>query len=444
MPHHRDPGSSTQHAAHGATIPKRAVKRRRTVRRIPLKSLEALSRAEVELGNRLLGLLPSPHPGERLLDELADELERLVGLAHDVFFHTVRTYEGNEFTSRLEDHFVTTLRLAPDPDEIVVAADMNLVASWIEELLDDEPPEARTLTPPSARDFGLVTFVAMQLVNWLCGRGLPPLSMPTAQPDLDTVAQRLRRQSEIAELVYTVTSRRAAGLVRLFVPADMVRSMEVFVATAARHERRRHRLMMTRLGTVPVELSASLGGVRLAAHELGSLGQGDVLLPGEHGLRDDALTEGAVAGKETVAGKEPRGKLWLGASQQSFLWCEFRRQSTDMWEVEITDATPRDRSPNITEGKGDTVSHEEKQESQNSHGHATQVLEKAEVDVEVRVGTLPLPVAMLAEVQSGYVLELERRVDDGVDLVVDGRLVGRGELVNVDGRLGVRVLSIED
>lgn len=442
MPHTQDPGAPTH----------RAVKRRRTVRRIPLKSLEALSRAEVELGNRLLELLPSPLPGERLLDEFADEIERLVGLSHDVFFHTVRTYEGNDFTSRLEDHFVTTLRLAPDPDEIVIAADMNLVASWIEELLDDEPPEARSIAPPSQRDFGLVTFVAMQLVNWLCGRGLPPLSLPTAQPDLDTLAHRMRRQSEIAEVVYTVTSRRAAGLVRLFVPADVVRSMEIFVANGARHERRRRRLMMTRLGAVPVELSAMVGNVRLFAKEFESLRSGDVLLPEAHGLRDDALRASGANGPNGT--NKARGRLWLGTSQKSFLPCQLRRTEESVWEIEITDATPQPRNQETSNSttsnsttsnstRGDEMSNEEKKEGKAGGVHATQVLEQAEVDVEVRVGRLPLPVSMLAEVQSGYVLELERRVDDGVDLVVDGRLVGRGELVNVDGRLGVRVLSIE-
>lgn len=424
MSHTQDPRAPTH----------RAVKRRRTVRRIPLKSLEALSRAEVDLANRLLELLPSPLPGERLLDEFADELERLVGLSHDVFFHNVRTYEGNDFAARLENHFVTTLRLAPDPGEIVIAADMNLVASWLEELLDDEPPEARSIAPPSPRDFGLVTFVAMQLVNWLCGRGLPPVSLPTAQPDLDTLAHRMRRQSEIAEVVYTVTSRRAAGLVRLFVPADMRRSMEVFVATAARHERRRRRLLKTRLGAVRVGLSATLGRLRLLACEVDGLGSGDVLLPEAHGLRDDALTEATG-----------HGRLWLGESRASYLSCEFRRSNADRWEIEIMDATPQRRPPTRSNAiNGDEMSNDDKRMEKMGDAHATQVLEQAEVDVEVRVGKLPLPVSMLAEIQSGYVLELERRVDDGVDLVVDGRLIGRGELVNVDGRLGVRVLSIED
>jgi flagellar motor switch protein FliM len=410
----------------------RAVKRRRAVRRIPLKSLEALCRAEVELGNKLLSFLPAPVPGERLLDELSDEIERLVGAEHDVFYHTMRTYSGSEFDVRLDELFVTTLRLAPDPDEVVLAADMILAGSWLEELLEDEPPEARTLAPPSPRDFGLATFVLMQLVNWLCQRGLPPLSMPSAAPDLEMVAQKLRRQSEIAEVVFAVSSPQAAGLVRIFVPADMVTNMEVFVTEASRRDRSRKRLMMTRLGSLRAPVTATLGVVRLRGDELGSLGCGDILIPNEHGLHTEGLqAEGLQA--EGLGPDDRLGRLALGAGASHYLPCELRRCSDLRWQVEICDTTP------IQLPNGDAMSTEQ---TGSNEAKNTGVLDKTEVEVEIRVGMLPLPVSMLAEIQAGYVLEMGRSIDEGVDLVVDGEAIGRGELVNVDGKLGVRVLSI--
>jgi flagellar motor switch protein FliM len=277
----------------------------------------------------------------------------------------------------------------------------------------------------------------MQLVNWLCQRGLPPLSMPSAAPDLEGVAQRLRRQTEIAELVYAVTSPQAAGLVRIFVPADMVRNMEVFVAEAARRDRSRKRLMLTRLGQLRATLTASVGVVGLTGSELGSLEAGDIVLLGEHGLRSDGLDR-----------KDGFGRLTLGRSSGHYLSCELRR-SHDRWQVEICDATPKPNKPRTKNMQGDEMSTEKTDQAgtdkaTSRHSASTGVLDKTEVDVEIRVGAMPLPVSMLAEVQSGYVLEMDRRVDDGVDLVVDGQVVGRGELVNVDGKLGVRVLSIED
>ncbi len=412
-----------------SSLSKRAVTRRKAVRRIPLKSLEALSADEVAVGNRLLRLLPAPVPGQRLLDELADEAERLTGLPHDVFFHAVRTYAGSEFCARLDEHLTTTFTLAPDPDLGVITVDMNLVGGWLEELLEDEPPEARTLAPPSARDFGLVTFLLMQLVNWLCKRGLPPLSVPSSPPNLETAAQRLRRQSEISEVVYAVSTPTSAGLVRLFVPGDMVRSMEVFVAESTRRQRQRRRLSLSRLGSLRARLPLTVARVGLTPPELDELGVGDVLLPADHALRMDGLDDGARG----------HGELGLDAAASTILPCVVRPQGQQLWKIEITDATPVARQPH-----GGEMDSQQSSEQPPSNEPAADVLDKAQVAVEIRLGEMPLPVSMLAQIQSGYVLELERRVDDGVDLVVDGKRIGAGELVNVDGRLGVRVLSIAD
>jgi len=42
----------------------------------------------------------------------------------------------------------------------------------------------------------------------------------------------------------------------------------------------------------------------------------------------------------------------------------------------------------------------------------------------------------------GQVIELSRSPGEPVDLVVDGKRVGKGELVEIDGELGVRILSL--
>jgi flagellar motor switch protein FliN/FliY len=42
----------------------------------------------------------------------------------------------------------------------------------------------------------------------------------------------------------------------------------------------------------------------------------------------------------------------------------------------------------------------------------------------------------------GAVLDLDRRVDAPVDLLVNGRLIARGEIVAVDERFGVRITEV--
>ena len=48
----------------------------------------------------------------------------------------------------------------------------------------------------------------------------------------------------------------------------------------------------------------------------------------------------------------------------------------------------------------------------------------------------------LLNVRLGEVIDLNRPPSEHVDLVAGGRLIGRGELVEIDGKLGVRILKL--
>ncbi len=65
----------------------------------------------------------------------------------------------------------------------------------------------------------------------------------------------------------------------------------------------------------------------------------------------------------------------------------------------------------------------------------------AELPLQVRVemGTATLPAREWATLGAGDVLVLDRRVGDAVTLRIGGRALARGELVDVDGAIGVRI-----
>jgi flagellar motor switch protein FliN/FliY len=46
------------------------------------------------------------------------------------------------------------------------------------------------------------------------------------------------------------------------------------------------------------------------------------------------------------------------------------------------------------------------------------------------------------ELSSGSVIELDRMVDEPVELLLDGKLIARGEAVIVDGNYGLRITEI--
>lgn len=65
-----------------------------------------------------------------------------------------------------------------------------------------------------------------------------------------------------------------------------------------------------------------------------------------------------------------------------------------------------------------------------------------ELNVSLRFGQRQLPLREVLELKSGSVIELDRMVDEPVELLLDGKLVARGEAVIVDGNYGLRVTEI--
>ena len=68
--------------------------------------------------------------------------------------------------------------------------------------------------------------------------------------------------------------------------------------------------------------------------------------------------------------------------------------------------------------------------------------------------TLPVQLAFLAgeaevalrelrQIGPGYVFDLERPVDRHIEVRANGRRIGVGELVEIDGRVGVRLLKCD-
>ncbi|HEY4222587.1 MAG TPA: FliM/FliN family flagellar motor switch protein, partial [Myxococcota bacterium] len=73
---------------------------------------------------------------------------------------------------------------------------------------------------------------------------------------------------------------------------------------------------------------------------------------------------------------------------------------------------------------------------------AAGLLEDITVAMVVELGRVMVSAADVVQLRAGQVIELARAPGEPVDLVVDGKRVGKGELVEIDGELGVRILSL--
>jgi flagellar motor switch protein FliN len=66
------------------------------------------------------------------------------------------------------------------------------------------------------------------------------------------------------------------------------------------------------------------------------------------------------------------------------------------------------------------------------------------LDVKLRFGTRRMLLREVLALSAGVVVELDSPLHSPVDLLLDERLIARGEVVIVDGKYGLRITEIVD
>ncbi len=64
------------------------------------------------------------------------------------------------------------------------------------------------------------------------------------------------------------------------------------------------------------------------------------------------------------------------------------------------------------------------------------------VRLSVEVGSISKRLAEIMAFKEGEVVELDRQSDDLLDIMINGTLVAKGEVVTIDGRFGVRIAEL--
>ena len=67
-----------------------------------------------------------------------------------------------------------------------------------------------------------------------------------------------------------------------------------------------------------------------------------------------------------------------------------------------------------------------------------------ELNVTLRFGQRQLTLREVLDLTSGSVIELDRQVEGPVELLLDGRVIARGEAVVIDGNYGLRVTEVSE
>lgn len=86
--------------------------------------------------------------------------------------------------------------------------------------------------------------------------------------------------------------------------------------------------------------------------------------------------------------------------------------------------------------------HKEAVAEPNPQRPSLEVLNDVAVNLEIRLGTAMTTIKQLLEMQQGSMVELAQHVQQDVDVLLNGKVVARGEIVAVGDNFGVRITEI--
>ncbi len=117
-------------------------------------------------------------------------------------------------------------------------------------------------------------------------------------------------------------------------------------------------------------------------------------------------------------------------------------------EEVIADGTPVDELGNALDRTADAVAvHasqlEELAAGEGGDGMGLSHLMDVPVRVTVEVGRTKMRLAELVHLSPGSLLELDRAAHEPADILVNGKIVARGEIVTIDKSYGVRITEVE-
>ena len=80
------------------------------------------------------------------------------------------------------------------------------------------------------------------------------------------------------------------------------------------------------------------------------------------------------------------------------------------------------------------------------NGHSSQkdisLINDISLELTVRLGKTEMPIKDILDLAPGSVIELDRLAGEAVDLLANGKIIARGEVVVIDENFGFRVTDI--
>lgn len=317
--------------------------------------------------------------------------------------------------------FLAVLAPLPHKSRGLMEVDLRL-AHQIIDLLLGGAGEAMALRPLTDIEEGVMTYVLIETLRVLSpaiDASIPRLRLEGVVRGLEEIQGLIPEDEDLAVVQFHVRVGSQNGSIRVMVPESVVALASPGPTSEVRARRlaadalaHRHRLR-----SAAVSLRVEVGSVEITSQDLAGIRERDVLLVDELTCRSDL-------------GENGQGWFRVGAGDHASISVDIAMVG-EQYQATITGFGPglssRHGSDDVDEGQGDG---------------GAEVLRDIPLHIAVELGRVNTTADEVVSLKVGQVFDLQRTAGEPVDLSVNGKRIARGELVEVDGNLGVRILSL--
>ncbi|MBN1208246.1 MAG: type III secretion system cytoplasmic ring protein SctQ [Myxococcaceae bacterium] len=412
------------------------------------RNLERVDRAQTDLAAIANRLAPPP----AAVEPIYARLKELFDADANVSLVSMQIRPSTELRRHLGDpSFLAVLAPGALKSRMVMEVELALAHNLVDMLLGGAG-ETVGLRPLTDIEEGVMSFVVLEALKALSPAlepALPRLRMETVAHSVDEVASRLGDDELVVVTQLNATLGPYGGMVRLVVPSSVMSTANENLSEAERRTRLRAdtRLNRRMLSTVRTWLRAEIGQAEVSSADLEQLRVKDVVLM-------DALTARPDRGEQGMATL----RLGLGNSRvEADVYVEEGQYKARIKDIILGEPAFQPVLPSSDEQREEQSAGENEDynpgttdPSLQAEGNALdankpeggELLADIPLQLAVELARVPVTADEVVALKVGHVIELHRSPGEPVELSVNGKVVARGELVEVEGQLGVRVLSL--
>ncbi len=412
------------------------------VRPFKWRSLPKYTRESAALLASFSQYIATTQLGPRLLDNVAEAARDVLKADVEIFFDHLRPQTLEQLAAAIPEKAVLVrLGLQPRPEKLIWEVDPVLASIAVDRLLGGRGDDAGLGREFTDIEEGVLTYALLRIVHAF-RTGLQQgtelaVRLEGFSQTLDDFRPFFADETAFHVLAYKVAVGGNVGFCRILIPAALTAGA---FSTPAEPEEgdlfvRHLRQNLARLGEQWVVLRARIATLDLTVEDRDALGPGDIVLLENHELSG---TPADLQGSATI--HVARGKN--GGIKTQLLWRNGRLDlqiSSIVLEQEPQQMADEESAPEEAQVEdGGEAPAEPADNMAENEG----LLRDVPAPVSVELARLKMTTAQVIRLRAGQILRLGRGPDDPVDLVVNNRIFARGELIEVDGELGVRLVQL--